>query len=184
MSLLFPRGPASGAEVVSLALQELSAAPFAVLRSDPLEGSAGVADFLAGGTAFYRVPVLAHKPLPIWVVAQIVHSFPEQCIQDRKIPADLGFGPGQVESLTHGRLRRAISPDTCTEHGSDLIRIFCQIGVVDLPPDCLFRFSDHRADRGIAVAVPYAISESLVMGVRPDAVLAVIVGPYRAVFQL
>ena len=132
LSLLFPHGPTLRAVSLFLPLQELPAAHPAILGTYSLKLGTGIAVGAISRAAFHRIPICAHEPLPVWVIAEIVHAFPQKCIEDGQILPDLCSCLGKAESLAHGGLRRSIPPQAITQHGANLISILCQIGEIYL----------------------------------------------------
>ena len=64
----------STAEAVFFALVEGTAAPCAILRLNTPECCAAVAIRTPCGASANVVPIHAHKPLPVRIVAEIVHA--------------------------------------------------------------------------------------------------------------
>ena len=175
LGLLLPHGPTFRAEGLFPPLQELTAAHTAILRLDPLELRAAVAVCTTGCAALDGVPMLAHEPLPVRVITQIVHPLAKQRIQNREILPHLCPGSGEIKSLPHGWLRSAEAPRPVLQHSAYFVGILGQICKIDLSTDGLLRAPNDLADHWIAVTMPDAVSQSLVVRVRPHARLSMIV---------
>ena len=67
-------------ETIFCAFIEGCAAAGAILGLDASEFCTAVAVRAACGAAVDRVPVYAHEALPVWIVAEVVDTFPKQSI--------------------------------------------------------------------------------------------------------
>ena len=85
LGLFLPHGPALWAVSLFLPLQELPAAHPAILGTYSLKLGTGIAVGAISRAAFHRIPICAHEPLPVWVIAEIVHAFPQKCIEDGQV---------------------------------------------------------------------------------------------------
>ena len=93
LGLFLPGGPAGGTEAIFLPLVKCPTAPRAVLGLYPAEFYAAVAIGASGRASSDIIPVHAHKPLPVWIVAQIIHVFPQDGIESGEVFPDLGPRP-------------------------------------------------------------------------------------------
>lgn len=161
LGLLLPGSTAFFAKPVLRPLVERSSATHTVLRRDTSELCAVVAVRAASSAAIQGVPVEAHILLPEAVIAQRVHPVAEDSIKDREILPDLRPMPREIKPLLYCWHRLSCPERPFADHSPDLVGVFRQIGVVNLPADCLFRLSDAAAYQGVAVAVPNPVSDDL-----------------------
>ena len=182
LSLLLPGRAAGRAESVFPALVEGRPTAGAVLRGYAVELCAAVAISTSGGAPSNVIPVHAHKPLPIRVVAEIVYALAEQRIEYGKVALDLCPRSGEVHGLLHCRFRRTIPPRAVSHVCPYFIRIFCQVYRVNLAANGFFGLAEYLPNQHIAIAVLDAVSQYREIVLCPRGIRAAIVSLHGAFF--
>lgn len=182
LGLFLSSDPAGGAEAVFLLFVECPAAPGAVLGLYPAKLCAAVAISTSDGASSNVIPVHAHKPLPIRVIAEIVYALAEQRIEYGKVALDLCPRSGEVHGLLHCRFRRTIPPRAVSHVCPYFIRIFCQVYRVNLAANGFFGLAEYLPNQHIAIAVLDAVSQYREIVLCPRGIGAAIVSLHGAFF--